>query len=51
MNRSSLVKSVCVAIALLVSARRRPAPSIQGSNPPASLCDGLISKRISLIAA
>ena len=45
MIRSSLVKSACVAIALLgFSAPQAGAIEIQGSNPAASLSDGLISK-------
>jgi hypothetical protein len=45
MIRSSLVKSACVAIALLgFSAPQAGAIEMQGSNPTASLSDGLISK-------
>jgi hypothetical protein len=45
MIRSSLVKSACVAIALLgFSAPQAGAIELQGSNPTASLSDGLISK-------
>ena len=45
MIRSSLVKSACVAIALLgFSAPQAGAIEPQGSNPTAQLSDGLISK-------
>ena len=45
MIRSSLVKSACVAIALLgFSAPQAGAIEIQGSNPAASLSDGLVWK-------
>jgi hypothetical protein len=45
MIRSSLVKSACVAIALLgFSAPQAGAIEMQGSNPTASLSNGLISK-------
>jgi hypothetical protein len=45
MIRSSLVKSACVAIALLgFSAPQAGAIEMQGSNPTAQLNDGLISK-------
>jgi hypothetical protein len=45
MIRSSLVKSACVAIALLgFSAPQAGAIEMQGSNPTAQLSDGLISK-------
>jgi hypothetical protein len=45
MIRSSLVKSACVAIAVLgLSASEAGAIELQGSNPSAQLNDGLISK-------
>ena len=45
MIRSSLVKSACVAIALSgLSALPAGAIEMQGSNPSASLSDGMISK-------
>jgi hypothetical protein len=45
MIRSSLVKSACVAIALLgLSAPQAGAIEMQGSNPTAQLSNGLISK-------
>src|ERR1700721_514420 len=45
MIRSSLVKSACVAIALLgLSAPQAGAIELQGSNPSASLSEGMISK-------
>ncbi len=45
MIRSSLVKSACVAIALLgFSAPQAGAIEMQGSSPAAQLSDGLISK-------
>src|SRR5258708_35597172 len=45
MIRSSLVKSACVAIALLgFSAPQAGAIEMQGSNPTASLNEGVISK-------
>jgi hypothetical protein len=45
MIRSSLVKSACVAIALLgFSAPQAGAIELQGSNPSAQLSEGMISK-------
>ena len=45
MIRSSLVKSACVAIALLgFSAPQAGAIELQGSNPSTSFSEGLISK-------
>jgi hypothetical protein len=45
MIRSSLVKSACVAIALLgLSAPQAGAIELQGSNPSAQLSEGMISK-------
>jgi hypothetical protein len=45
MIRSSLVKSACVAIALLgLSAPQAGAIELQGSNPSASLSEGMMSK-------
>ena len=45
MIRSSLVKSACVAIALLgLSAPQAGAIEMQGTNPSAQLSDGMISK-------
>src|ERR1700722_20717900 len=45
MIRSSLVKSACVAIALLgLSAPQAGAIELQGSNPSAVLSEGVISK-------
>src|ERR1700722_17431437 len=45
MIRSSLGKSVCVAIALLgLSAPQAGAIELQGSNPTAQLSEGMISK-------
>src|ERR1700727_3954237 len=45
MIRSSLVKSACVAIALLgFSAPQAGAIELQGSNPSAQLNEGMISK-------
>ena len=45
MVRSSLVKSACVAIALLgFSAPQAGAIELQGSNPSAQLSEGMISK-------
>ena len=44
MIRSSLVKSACVAIALLGLSAQASALELQGSNPSASLSEGMISK-------
>ena len=45
MIRLSLVKSACVAIALLgLSAPQAGAIELQGSNPSAQLSEGVISK-------
>src|ERR1700691_4421863 len=45
MIRSSLVKSACVAIALLsLTAPQAGAIELQGSNPSAQLSEGIISK-------
>jgi hypothetical protein len=45
MIRSSLIKSACVAIALLgLSAPQAGAIELQGSNPSAQLSEGMISK-------